>query len=55
MPMFASIVDPLHCRSIFEVGTKTAKNPSGVKDRRGLGQRTPGSAILDREVRLLSA
>jgi hypothetical protein len=55
MPMFASIVDPLHCRSIVAVGTKTAKNPSGVKGRRGLGQRTPGSGILDRAVWLLSA
>jgi hypothetical protein len=32
------------------VGTKTAKNPSGGKGRRGLGQRTPGSGILDRAV-----
>ena len=31
MPMFASIVDPLHCRSIVAVGTKTAKTPSGLK------------------------
>jgi hypothetical protein len=45
MPMFASIVDPLHCRSIVAVGTKTAKNPSGLKGRRGLGQNTPGSGI----------
>jgi hypothetical protein len=43
---FTYLSPPRRC----PVGTKTAKNPSGGKGRRGLGQRTPGSGILDRAV-----